>query len=170
MASLNVTRYSSPYWCSMLNIRELASMVPEENVTEIFLYYAYQNYFNFRQTGSWQAADSKLSYTIQFSIQMLCAKYQKAGLHGSWEKCDRNFSVLGTYQNYFKFRQTGSWQVLHGTVLHTDALRQISESWPAWFLRRMWQKFFYIMYNQNYCKFRQTGSWQAAGSKLSYTI
>jgi hypothetical protein len=32
----------------------------------------------------------KLSYTIQFSILMLCAKYQEAGLCGSWEICDRN--------------------------------------------------------------------------------
>ena len=31
-----VTRYSSPYWCSMPNIRKLASVVPEKNVTEIF--------------------------------------------------------------------------------------------------------------------------------------
>ena len=43
------------------------------------------------QTGSEHAADSKLRYTIQFSILMLCAKYQKAGLCGSREKCDRIF-------------------------------------------------------------------------------
>ena len=30
-----VTRYSSPYWCSVPNIRKLASVVPEKNVTEI---------------------------------------------------------------------------------------------------------------------------------------
>ena len=35
------------------------------------------------ETGSGYAADSKLSYTIQFSILMLCAKYQEAGLCGS---------------------------------------------------------------------------------------
>ena len=29
------------------------------------------------QTGSGHAADSKLGYTIQFSILMLCAKYKK---------------------------------------------------------------------------------------------
>ena len=46
-----------------------------------------------RQTGSGHAADSKLRYTIQFSILMLCAKYQKAGLCGSREKCDRNYLV-----------------------------------------------------------------------------
>ena len=40
------------------------------------------------QTGSEQAADSKLRYTIQFSILMLWAKYQKAGLCGSREKWD----------------------------------------------------------------------------------
>ena len=43
------------------------------------------------QTGSGHAADSKLRYTIQFSILMLSAKYQDACLCGSWEKCDRNF-------------------------------------------------------------------------------
>ena len=31
-----VTRYSSPYWCSVPNIRKLASVVSEKNVTEIF--------------------------------------------------------------------------------------------------------------------------------------
>ena len=35
----------------------------------------------------------KLHYTIQFSILMLCAKYQEAGLCGSREKCDRNYLV-----------------------------------------------------------------------------
>jgi hypothetical protein len=42
-----------------------------------------QKYSKFRQTGSGDAADLKLSYTIQFSILMLCAKYQEAGLCGS---------------------------------------------------------------------------------------
>ena len=36
------------------------------------------------------SADLKLRYTIQFSILMLCAKYQEAGVWGSREKCDRN--------------------------------------------------------------------------------
>ena len=43
----------------------------------------YQKYSKFHQTGSGHAADSKLSYTIQFSILMLCAKYQEAGMCGS---------------------------------------------------------------------------------------
>ena len=30
-----ITRYSSPYWCSVPNIRKLTSVVPEKNVTEI---------------------------------------------------------------------------------------------------------------------------------------
>ena len=58
--------------------------------------FRYQKYSKFRQTGSGHAADSKLSYTIQFSILMLCAKYQEAGLCGSWEKCDRNYFVTPT--------------------------------------------------------------------------
>ena len=35
----------------------------------------------------------KMRYTIQFSILMLCAKYQEAGLCGSPENCDRNYLV-----------------------------------------------------------------------------
>ena len=31
-----VTRYSSPYWCSVPNIRKLACVVPEKNVTKFF--------------------------------------------------------------------------------------------------------------------------------------
>ena len=38
-------------------------------------------------------ADSKMRYTVQCSILMLCAKYQEAGLCGSREKCDRNYIV-----------------------------------------------------------------------------
>ena len=34
-----------------------------------------------------------MRYTIQFSILMLCAKYQEAGLSGIREKCDRNYLV-----------------------------------------------------------------------------
>ena len=93
-----LTRYSSPYWCSVPNIKKLACVVPEKNVTEIILWqiFRYQKYSKFRQTGSGHAADSKLSYMIQFSILMLCAKYQEAGLCGSWEKCDRNYFVTQT--------------------------------------------------------------------------
>ena len=40
-----------------------------------------------------EVADSKLHYTIQFSILVLCAKYQEAGLCDSREKCDRNYLV-----------------------------------------------------------------------------
>jgi len=33
-----LTRYSSPYWCSVSNIKKLACVVPEKNVTEIILW------------------------------------------------------------------------------------------------------------------------------------
>ena len=56
-------------------------------------YLFYFKYSKSRQTGSRHAADSKLRHTIQFSILMLCAKYQKAGLCGSREKCDRYYLV-----------------------------------------------------------------------------
>ena len=46
-------------------------------------FFRYKKYSKFRQTGSEHAADSKLSYTIQFSILKLCAIYQEAGLCGS---------------------------------------------------------------------------------------
>ena len=32
--------------------------------------------------------------------------------------------------------------VFHDTVLHTDALCQVSRSWPVWFLRKLRQKLF----------------------------
>ena len=48
-------------------------------------------YSKSRKTGSGHAADSIMHYTLQFSIQMLCAKYQEAGLCASREKCDRDF-------------------------------------------------------------------------------
>ena len=46
----------------------------------------------------------------------------------------------------FKVASNKKWtcrrfkNVLHDTVLHTDALCQISGSWPLWFPRKMWQK------------------------------
>ena len=69
-------------------------------------------YLRSRKTGSGHAADSKLRYTIQFSILMLCAKYQEAGLCGSWEKCDRNYLVskfaYTVCPQYSKLHKTGS--------------------------------------------------------------
>ena len=56
-------------------------------------YFFSLKYLKSRQTGSGHAADSKLCYTIQFSILVLCAKYQEDGLSGSPEKCDRNYLV-----------------------------------------------------------------------------
>ena len=40
-----VTWYSSPYWCFVPNIRKLAWVVPEKNVTEIILwqFFLYKN-------------------------------------------------------------------------------------------------------------------------------
>ena len=91
------TQYISPYWCSVPNIKKLACMVPEKkNAINCSILRIYQNYSKFRQTGSWQATYSKLSYTIQFSILMLCAKYQEAGMHGSWENMWHTFCVTPT--------------------------------------------------------------------------
>ena len=77
----------------------------------------------FRQTGSGHAADVKLLNTIHFSILMLFAKYQKAYLCGSSEKCDGNYFVIN-FPNKKNYKCT--WvkleTVIHDTVLHTDAL------------------------------------------------
>jgi hypothetical protein len=43
-------------------------------------------------------ADLKLSYTIQFFIQMLCAKYQNAGQHGS----EKNVTEFFLYKAHIK--------------------------------------------------------------------
>ena len=48
----------------------------------------------------------------------------------------------------FKVTSNRKWtccrfkNVLHDTVLHTDALCQISRRWLVWFQRKMWQKLF----------------------------
>ena len=57
-------------------------------------YFFSLKYSKSRQTGSGHATDSKMRYTIQFSILMLCAKYHEAGLSCSREKCDRNYLVI----------------------------------------------------------------------------
>ena len=56
-------------------------------------YFFSLKYSKSRQTGNGHAGDSKLCYTIQFSILMLCAKYQEDGHSGSQKKCDRNYLV-----------------------------------------------------------------------------
>ena len=61
-------------------------------------------YSKSHKTGSGHAADSKLRYTIQFSILMLCAKYQEAGLCGSREKIDRNYLVSIAYVHNIQSR------------------------------------------------------------------
>ena len=102
-----LTPYSCPYWRSMPNIRKLPLVVSEKNVTIYFVTPTQDDDFKFRQTGSGQAVYLKLSYTVHFSILMLCAKYQEAVLYGSWEKCDRNLAYFCLYKN-IKYRQTGS--------------------------------------------------------------
>ena len=80
-----VTQYSSPYWCSVPNIRKMWQKLSCEKICLC------PQHSKSRKTGIGHAADSKMRYMIQFSILMLCAKYQEAGLCGSREKCDRNF-------------------------------------------------------------------------------
>ena len=89
-----VTRYSSPYWCSVPNIRKLACVVPKKNVTEIIL---------------WANLPMSTIFKVAENRKWTCRRFKN---------------------------------VLQYTVLHTDALCQISGSWPVWFQRKMWQKFF----------------------------
>ena len=80
---------------------------------------------------------------------MLCAKYQEVGLCGSREKCDRNYHVI-KFAYFHNIQSRVKQEVdkpqiqkcITGSILHTDALCQISGSWPVWFQRKMWQKFF----------------------------
>ena len=78
-------------------------------------------YSKSRQTGSGHAADSKLRYTIQFSILILCAKYMKAGLCGSREKCDRNYLVkhICLWPQYSKSHRTGSGHATDSKLRYT---------------------------------------------------
>ena len=87
------SRYSSPYWCSVPNIKKLASVVIEKNVTEIIL---------------WANLPMSTIFKVTSNRKWTCPRFKN---------------------------------VLHDTVLHTDALCQISGSWPVWFPRKMWQKF-----------------------------
>ena len=89
-----VTPYSSPYWCSVRNIRMLASVLSEKNETEIIL---------------WANLPMSTIFKVASNRKWTCRRFKNA---------------------------------LHDTVVHTDALCQISGSWPVWFLIKMWQKFF----------------------------
>ena len=77
-------------------------------------------YSKWRHTGSGHAADSEMRYTIQFSVLMLCAKYQEAGLCGSWEKCDRNYLVSKfAFPQYSKLRKTGTGHAADSKLRYT---------------------------------------------------
>ena len=106
-------------------------------------------YSKSRQTGSEHAADSKLRYTIQFSILMLCAKYQEAGLCASREKCDRNyfvskFAYVDNIQSHIK-QEVDMPQIQKCiTRIQFSKLMLCAKYQEAGlgFLRKMWQKFF----------------------------
>ena len=77
-------------------------------------------YSKSRKTGSGHAADSKMCYTIQFSILMLCAKYQEAGFCSSREKCDRNYLVSKfAYVQNIQSRKTGSGHAADSKMRYT---------------------------------------------------
>ena len=72
-------------------------------------------------------------------INKLCSKSSREDM------CRLPISFLLDIQSRVKNRKWTCRRfktALHDTVLHTDALCQISGSWPVWFPRKMWQKFF----------------------------
>ena len=104
------------------------------------------------QTGSGHAADSKLLYTIQFSILMLYAKYEEAGLCGSRDKRDRNFLVskfayvhniescvkqVSTCPRFKNVLQDTDSKMCDRIQLHTDARLLSSCSRPKGFFEKM---------------------------------
>ena len=83
-------------------------------------YFFSLKYSKSRKTGSGHAADSKLRYTIQFSILVLCAKYQEDGHSGSREKCDRNYLVSKfAYVHNIQSRKTGSGHAADSKMRYT---------------------------------------------------
>ena len=172
-----VTRYSSPYWCSGQISGSWPLWFPRKmwqklSCEQICLC---PQYSKLRKTGSGHAADSKMRYTIEFSILMPCANYQEPGLCGSRElSCEQ----ICLCPQYSKSRSNRKWtcrrfkNALHATVLHTDALCQISGSWAVLAWRKMWQKLSceQICLCPQYWKSRKTGSGHAVDSKLRYTI
>ena len=80
------------------------------------LFLSISKIFEVPSNRKWKAADSKLSYTVQFSILMLCAKYQEEGLCGKLRKMWQKFclhekfvyikNILSTVKQEVEMRQT----------------------------------------------------------------
>ena len=60
---------------------------------------------------------------------MLCAKYQGAGLHGSWEKCDRIFSISPIYITCMKNILSSSKQEVDMRQIQNCLTRYSSPYW-----------------------------------------
>ena len=98
-----------------------------------------------RQTGIGNVADCKLHYTKQFSI-LIFHTDALCQISGSWpvwflRKMGQKFNHVKNILSRIK-QEVDIWQIekstaLHDTVVHIDALCQISGSWPVWFLRKM---------------------------------
>ena len=86
---------------------------------------------------------------------MLCAKYQKAGQHGSWEKGDRNFSILRIYTNYSKFRQTGSWQAAELSYMIEFSILMLCAKYQEAGLHGSWEKCDKLFCDADYTARRQ---------------
>ena len=140
-------RYNSQYWWSVPNIRKLSHLVPIKYVTEIFLYHSYfKNILSLdkQELDRQQIWNCLTRYSFQYSVpnirKLSCMVPEK------------NVTELFLHQQYtciWKiFQVPANWKwtcgrfepVLQDTVLHTDALCQISASCPMWFLRKIWQK------------------------------
>ena len=80
-----VTRYSSLYWCSVPNIRKLASVVPEKNVTEIIL---------------WANLSMSTILKVASNRKWLCGRF-KTVLHDTILHTDALCKISGSWPLWF---------------------------------------------------------------------
>ena len=129
-------------------------------------YFFSLKYSKSRKTGSGHAADSKLCYTIQFSILVLCAKYQEDGHSGSREKCDRNY-LVSKFAYVHNIQSSG--HAANSKLRYTIqvSILMLCAKYQEAGLCGSWEK---CDRCPQYLKSRKTGSGQATDSKLRYTI
>ena len=88
-----VTWYSSPYWCSVPNIRKLASVVPEINVTEIIL---------------WANLPMSTIFKVASNRKWTCRRF-KTALHDTILNTDALCQISGCWPLWFPRKM---WQKL----------------------------------------------------------
>ena len=88
-----VTRYSSPYWCFVPNIRKLASVVPEKNVTVIIL---------------WANLSMSKLFKVASNRKWTCRRFKNA-LHDTVLHTDTQCQLSGSWPLWFPRKM---WQKL----------------------------------------------------------